>query len=108
MVIRIRRKGALCNMAVPYIISFNGEEQGRIRNNQSITLETPTQRFAIRIAPIGDSFQLHKIATERVIFPQYCNGDIIECEVISNLRPLGLVTFGLLQPIVDIRLVISY
>lgn len=108
MVIRIRRKGALCNMAVPYKICFNGEEQGMVRNKQSIILSAPDQRFAIQITPVGDFFQFHKMATERVIFPRYCHGDAIDCEVISSLRPLGLVTFGILQPIVEIRLKISY
>lgn len=104
----IWRKTTLVNMVVPYTVLINNIKIKKIRNNQTIEIEVPNEQFVIRLSPYGNSLQFHKMDTERVVFPSYSKKDYPACEILTKPNLLGMITLGILQPVVTIHLNILY
>ena len=106
--LNISRDKAFVGAAMPYRISINGEEMGKVSVGKSVSYELPSIQSTLKVSMVGNSISFHKIEKEIVVFPQYCTTGNVNCKIITKLNWLGLLTLGILQAIGKMEIEIEY
>ena len=106
--LNISREKAFVGAAMPYRVMINGKEVSKIKIGGKMSYEIPNAQSTLRFSMVGNSFTLHNIEKEIVLFPQYCKTGVINCAVKTKFNWLGYLTLGLLQAVGKIEIEVDY
>lgn len=106
--LNITRDKAFVGVAMPYCVTVNGIEVGKMMIGNSMSYELPNTQSILKVSMVGNSSTFHKIDKEVVLFPQYCKIGIINCRIKTKVNWLGTLSLGLLQAVGRVELDIEY
>lgn len=102
--LNITREKAMVASAMPYSISLNNKNIGKLKNGQEMSYELPNTQSTLKVSMVGNFFTVHKLEKEVVLFPHYSKTAHITCKINTKINWLGLLTFGLFQAVGKIEL----
>lgn len=80
-----------------------------IKAGKDVILELPHKdTIALKVSMKGNSFNLHKIEKEVVVFPEYSKSGVIECVISTKMNWFGFISIGILQSIERIIVDLKY
>lgn len=104
----IKRQSSFVALAMPYRITVNGREMGKVSNGKTLTLEIPNQRSVMLVEMVGNSMNFHRMFKEAGIFPSYAQHGTVECTIRTKLNWVGFLTLGLAQAVGQIDIDVKY
>lgn len=106
--LNITRGKSFVGAAMPYRISVNGIELGKIALGKTMSFDIRKVQSSLQVSMVGNSMTFHKVEKEIVLFTQNSKSGVINCFVDTKLDFIGFITLGLLKAVGRLEIRVSY
>lgn len=108
ILLNVTRRKSFVGCAMPFRIIVDGVEMEKIMNGQTKTVTIPNNASMLKVSLVGNSMAIHEIKEIIKLSPEQCRAGRINCEIKVKANWLGILTGGLIFPVGDLRLSVSY